>query len=608
MYLKKQSSKIFFLMIILLAVSIISDASIITDDIVIAGESIEFMNEVAEPENRQNIFEITERAELSVESFISDLTLKQKCAQLVMPAIYRGALNPSSKEYSKILELVQDFGVGGVVLFQGNSVDQKNMIWRLQSLARMPLLVAGDYENGLGMRIDDAVTFPHSMAVGATKNPDFAYQVGKATAIEGRKIGINFNLAPVADVNDNPMNPIINIRAYSQDNKNVSSFVNAFVKGSDDGKMLTSIKHFPGHGNTMIDSHEDIPRINGSKEYLLQNELYPFIESIGNNVKSIMIGHLEVNSLDSNSKVPASLSYPIITGLLKEELGFEGLIITDAIDMRAITKYYSQEEASVKAVLAGNDIILAPLKPKEAIEAIYNAVLEGVIEESRINESVKKIFFAKYWLGLFEDISSDGDTDSENQKLLAQKIADESITLLKNDENIFPVNLNDYKKITTISVTDGVGGLITEYFSDLVKEKRYDITPYKITRSSKKRDYDKVKENAIKSDLIIVTSFIRVRANAGPVGISQANQEFIQSLIDSGKKVILISFNNPYLISRFPVIKTYINTYSNTTFSQGAALKAMLGEIEFKGKLPVSIPDTDFKIGDGISLSLTSSK
>jgi beta-N-acetylhexosaminidase len=606
MYHKIQSSKIFFLMIILLAVSIISDASLITNDFVIAGESDDFMNEVTMLKKNKNIFEITEKAELSVESFLSDLTLKQKCAQLVMPAIYRGALNPASKEYSKIFELVQDYGIGGVVLFQGNSQDQKNMIWRLQSLSRFPLLVAGDYENGLGMRIDDAVSFPHGMAIGATKNPDFAYQVGKTTAIEGRKIGINFNLAPVADVNDNPLNPIINIRAFSQDKNIVSSFVKAFIKGSDDGKMLTSVKHFPGHGNTLIDSHEDIPRINGSKEYLLQNELYPFIKSIENNVKSIMIGHLEVSSLDSNRKVPASLSHPIITELLKEELGFEGLIITDAIDMRAITKYFSQEEAAVKAVLAGNDIILAPLKPKEVIEAIYNAVIEGVIEESRINESVKKIFFAKYWLDLFEDLSPVGIPDSENPKLLAQKIADESITLLKNEDNVLPLDLKSYKSITNIAVTDGIGGLITEYFGDLLKENRYDINSLKITRQSRKRDYDKIKSAALKSDLIIISSFNRVNANKGPVDISAQQQNFIQSLIDSEKKVILISFNNPYLISKFPDVRTYINTYSNTTFSQEAALKAMLGDIEFKGKLPISIPGTNFNIGDGINFSLTS--
>ncbi|HSL89717.1 MAG TPA: glycoside hydrolase family 3 N-terminal domain-containing protein [Ignavibacteriaceae bacterium] len=597
--------KIFFLMTALLAVSILSDASIITRDIAFAEESDITLNNNSSPKISKNIFSLNNEVMNNIEFSVRELSLYQKCAQMVMPAVYRGALNPASKDYQKIIELVKDYGVGGVVLFQGNSTDQKNMIWRLQSLSKIPLLVSGDYENGLGMRIDDAVNFPHSMAVGATYNTDFAYQVGNATAIEGRKMGINFNLAPVADVNDNPLNPIINIRAYSQDKKDVSSFVNAFVKGSNDGKMLTSIKHFPGHGNTIVDSHHDLPRITGSKEYLLENELYPFIQAINKGIKTVMIGHLEVPSLDNNAGTPASLSYPIVTQLLKEELGFEGLVITDAIDMRAITRYYSQEEAAVKAVLAGNDIILSPLKPKEVIDAIYNAVNEGIINEARVNESVKKILSAKYWLGLLDGNSVSGNPEFDKQKILAQRIADESITLLKNDGNILPLNLSEYTSITNVIVTDGVGGLITEYFGDILKKKRNDLTSSKITLRSKKRDYDNVKSAALKSDLIIISSFVRVNAQQGPVNIPSQQQELISGFIKSGKKVILISFNNPYLISKFPDVKTYINTYSNTIFSQEAVLKAVLGEIEFKGKLPISIPETNFKIGDGINFDLT---
>jgi beta-glucosidase-like glycosyl hydrolase len=601
MSIQKQTLKISLLILVLLAVSIITDAAVITKDLVITEESDNKLNKNTNNKKSKNVFLITEETKLNIESYLEDLTIYEKCAQLVMPAVYRGALIPNSKEYDKIIELVKEYNIGGVILFQGNSKDQAVMVKHLQSLSKIPLLVSGDYENGLGMRIDDAVSFPHGMALGATYNPDFAYQVGKETAIEGRKMGINFNLAPVADVNDNPLNPIINIRSYSQDKKNVSLFVDAFIKGSDEGRMLTSIKHFPGHGNTYIDSHDDLPRINGSKEYLLNNELYPFIHSINNDVKSIMIGHLEVNSLDTNSRLPASLSYPIITELLKEELGFKGLIITDAIDMRAITKYYSQEEAAVKAVLAGNDIILSPLKPKEVIDAIYNAVKEGIIDEGRINESVRKIFYAKYWLGLFSEVSADELLEFDKQKILAQKIADESITLLKNDGKTLPLDINDYSDITSISITDGTGGLITEYFGDLLREKKYDVSAFKLTRDSKKNDYTRIGLTALKSDLIIISSYIRVRANSGPVEISAAQQEFIQNIIDSGKSVILISFDNPYLISKFPNIQTYINTYSNTQFSQQAALKAILGEIEFKGKLPVSIPDTDFNIGDGIT-------
>lgn len=602
---KNHTFKIFLLMTTMLAVSIISDASIITNNIAFAEESDNTLNNNSSPKISNSIFSLNNELMNNIELSIRELSLYQKCAQMVMPAVYRGALNPASKDYQKIIELVKDYGVGGIVLFQGNSTDQKNIIWRLQSLSKIPLLVSGDYENGLGMRIDDAVSFPHGMAVGATYNTDYAYQVGNATAIEGRKIGINFNLAPVADVNDNPLNPIINIRAYSQDKKDVSSFVNAFVKGSDDGKMLTSIKHFPGHGNTIVDSHHDLPRISGSKEYLFQNELYPFIQAINKGIKAVMIGHLEVPSLDNNAGTPASLSYPIVTQLLKEELGFEGLIITDAIDMRAITRYYSQEEAAVKAVLAGNDIILSPLKPKEVIDAIYSAVNDGIINESRINESVKKILSAKYWLGLLDGNSINGNPEFDKQKILAQRIADESITLLKNYDNILPLNLSEYSSITNVIVTDGVGGLITEYFGDILKKKRNDLTSSKITRRSKKRDYDSAKSTTLKNDLIIISSFIRVNAQQGPVEISSQQQELISGFIKSGKKVILISFNNPYLISKFPDVKTYINTYSNTIFSQEAVLKALLGEIEFKGKLPISIPGTNFKIGDGIHFDLT---
>lgn len=605
---KSNRLKIFLVMIILLALSILSDASLINNDFVMAEENENTTNYTPSSTNAKNLFSLTDEDRMNLEFSFSEMTLYQKCAQMVMPAIHRGTLNPTTKDYQKIIELVRDYGVGGFVMFQGGSKDQSTIISRLQILSKVPLLISGDYENGLGMRIDDAVTYPHSMAIGATWNKDFAYQVGKETALQGRKLGINFNLAPVADVNDNPMNPIINIRAYSEDNKIVSSFVNAFIKGSDSEKMLTSVKHFPGHGNTQIDSHDDLPRINGTREYLFKNELYPFIQAINNDVKSIMIGHLEVPSLDNSERVPATLSHKIVTKLLKEELGFEGLIITDALDMRAITKYYSQEEAAVKAVLAGNDIILSPLKPKEVIDAIYNAVNEGVIDEDRINESVKKIFYAKYWLGLFEQAASSGIPEFNNQKVLAQKIADESITLLKNDEFLFPLNLNEHKNITNIVITDGAGGLLTEYFGDILKERRYDINSLKLTRQSKKRDYDNAKSISIKSDLIIISSFLRVNSNQGPVDISYQQQNFIQSLIDSEKKIILISFNNPYLISKFPAVKNYINTYSNTPYSQEAALKAILGEIEFNGKLPVSIPETNFKIGDGIKLNVSSSK
>lgn len=551
----------------------------------------------------QHLFELNDDDMAEIEKKLSSMSLYEKCAQMVMPAVYRGYLNPRSREYKKIVELVKDHGVGGIVLFQGGKQEQSEFIKTMQRLSDIPLLVSGDYENGLGMRIDDAVAFPHNMAVGATFNPEFAFHIARTTAIEAKKMGINFNLAPVADVNDNPLNPIINIRAYSQDKNTVADFVSSFIKGSHEMHMLTSVKHFPGHGNTIIDSHEDIPVITGTKEYLLKNELVPFIEAIQNGVKSVMIGHLAVPSLESDKSLPATLSYNIVTKLLKEEIGFGGIIITDALDMQAVIKYFSPEEIAVKSVLAGNDILLAPVKPDETIEYIYNAVDKGIISESRIDESVRKILSAKKWIRTpLSKVSFVNNAELFDQTLLAQKIAEESVTLVKNDENILPMNLEDYPLVTNIAITDGSGGLITEYFGDLVKRKKYDASTLKLTKNSRKKDYDNAFSSALTSDLVIISSYIRVSVYKSPIEIPALQTEFINSVVNSGKKIIFISFNNPYILSEFPQLKTYINTYSNSRFSQDAVFKAMNGKSGFRGKLPVSINGTIFNPGDGISL------
>lgn len=551
----------------------------------------------------QNLFELSNDDMIEIEKKLSSMSLYEKCAQMVMPAVYRGYLNPRSREYKKITQLVSEHGVGGIVLFQGGKQEQTEFIKTMQRLSKVPLLISGDYENGLGMRIDDAIAFPHNMAVGATFNPQFAFHVARTTAIEAKKLGINFNLAPVADVNDNPLNPIINIRSYSQDKNEVAEFVKSFIKGSDEIHTLTSVKHFPGHGNTIIDSHEDVPLIEGSKEYLLENELLPFIKAIQNGVKSVMVGHLEVPALEPEKRLPASLSYNIVTKLLKEELDFRGIVITDALDMQAVIKYYSPEEIAVKSVLAGNDILLAPVKPAETIQYIHDAVIKGVISESRIDESVRKILSAKMWTkSPLSNVSFVSTPELNDQQQLAQKIAEESVTLVKNDENIFPLNLQDYYSVTNIAITEGYGGLITEYFGDQLKSKRYDATTLKLTKNSRRKDYSNALSSALSSDLVIISCYIRVAVNKNPVEISSAQTEFIKSLINSGKKIVFISFNNPYILSKFPELKTYINTYSSSKFSQEAVFNVINGKAGFKGKLPVSIHGTKFLPGDGINL------
>ncbi len=386
----------------------------------------------------ENVFNLSSEDEEWVTNTLESMTLYDKCAQIFMPAVFGKSLNQSSKEFKFALEMVQVHGIGGIVVSTGNVEETASVINELQKNSKIPLLVGADFENGLGMRMNATNTFPHSMAVGSTNKTEFAYQTGKATAIEALLLGVNFNFAPVADINNNPENPVINLRSYSEDKNLVTEFCKAYVKGSIEGGVIASAKHFPGHGNTRIDSHNDLPVIGGTKNYLYENELKPFIELIENNIHSIMIGHLNVPAFEPNTDLPSSLSYNIITKLLKEKLGFNGLIITDALDMKAVTKFYSNSEACIKAFKAGNDILLMPPSIRDGITAIYEAVKKGEITESRLNESVRKILSAKRWLKLDKEKFANKNLPRririEEHYKLSYSIAEESIVAFNIDE------------------------------------------------------------------------------------------------------------------------------------------------------------------------------
>lgn len=357
-----------------------------------------------------SVFELTDDDKIWIENKLNEMSLTDKCAQMIIPAVYREDLDTSSTGYKRITALVKDKKIGGLILFQSGLIEQAMFLNQMQSLSDIPLLISSDYERGLGTRIDNATEFPHAMALGSTHNTSFAYEMGKAISKESRILGVHWNFAPVADINNNPLNPVINIRAFSEDKNEVSEFVKAFINGSKNTRILTSAKHFPGHGNTEIDSHYDLPRINGDADYLRSNELKPFQEAITAGVHSIMIGHLEVPSFDPTPGIPSTLSKPIITRLLKNEMGFDGLIITDAMNMEGVTKYFSSEDAVILAVTAGIDVILMPADAELAIKALDSAVLSGKISIERINEGVRKILAAKRWLKIessrFSDIGS----------------------------------------------------------------------------------------------------------------------------------------------------------------------------------------------------------
>jgi beta-N-acetylhexosaminidase len=575
--------------------------------IIFSSKITSFENINSYDEKYPSVFNLTEKDKEWIEKKLSEMSLHEKCAQMIMPAVYRNDLDPASTDYDEIASLVKEQKVGGLILYQGELVEQAKFINDMQRIADIPLLIASDFERGLGTRVDNAIEFPHAMAIGSANNESYAYEMGKAISIESRLLGVHWNFAPVADINDNPFNPIINIRSFSENKYEVTKFVNAFIKGAKEERTLTTVKHFPGHGNTTIDSHLDLPRINGSKIDLLSNELYPFIKAIESKVHSVMVGHLDVPSLNPIKGVPATLSESIINHLLKKELDFDGLIITDAMIMEAITKYYSTEEAIVLAVKAGNDVILTPPDNETAITALSLAVYSGEISVKRIDESVRKILAAKRWLRIEQNKYSDIENIKQSvsvkeHEILAKQIAENSITLLKNDDDLLPLNQGDYKKIYCVTLTDSRSSEKASYFQNIFEDRVGETSSALLTKQSKRAEYNNLLKKVKGSDLIILSTFLDIKTYQGPINLAVEQTDFIAGVLRSGVPTVLISFKNPYLLYLFPEASTYLNSFSHSRVSQKAMLRAILGEIDIKGTLPITIPETEIAFRNGLKL------
>jgi beta-glucosidase-like glycosyl hydrolase/CubicO group peptidase (beta-lactamase class C family) len=555
------------------------------------------------------VFDLNERDIDWIENLLDTMSLRDKCAQMIMVPVYRNYMYDYSQYYKNTISYIRDEKVGGLIMFQGELQKQIEFISKAQKLSDIPLLISSDFEQGLGTRIDNGLEFPHAMALGASVNSAYAYEMGRAISIESRLIGVHQNFAPVADINNNELNPVINIRSFSESRYTVSEMASSFILGSKHENVIATIKHFPGHGDTEIDSHTDLPIITGSKDHLMQMELYPFINAIESGVQSIMVGHLGVPVYDT---LPASLSKIIVSDLLIKTLGFDGLIVTDAMNMDAINKYYELEEAVLLALKAGNDIILMPPDPVGAINTIYESVTNGVITEERINHSVRKILAAKRWANIGDADLSDSqsivaDIQNDEHILLAEEIARKSITLLRNEDNLIPLDLNLYNNISCITITEGDGGETATYSRDALRNRIGNIDNHLITRRSGDWKYTGVFEAAEKADLIILPVFSEVQLKDDKSPVFEKQKQFIQKILNLRIPTIFISFKNPYLLTTYKNIKTYLNTYSYSDVSQAACLKAVMGEIDIAGRLPVSMPNAEFHIGMGERLKKSSS-
>ena len=551
------------------------------------------------------VFQLNDADKEWVENTLQKLTTKEKVAQMIMPWVMGNDRSTDTLEMVRIKQLITEFKVGGFIYFQGDIINEKEDIIKMQIMSDIPLLIASDFENGLGMRLSDGNTFPYNMAVAATGDTSLAYNMGKAIAREARAMGVNQNYAPVADINDNPENPVIGIRSFSSDKNIVSNFTAAFVRGATAGGIISTVKHFPGHGNTLIDSHIDLPQINKSKTELYKNELYPFINAINSGVQSIMIGHLNVPAIQKDTLLPSSLSPEIVNSLLKEKLNFNGLIVTDAMRMQALTKYYSVAESSLLAVKAGNDILLIPPDPEVVINAISNAVYSDEITEDRIDESVRKILSAKRWIKNTEpnwDLFQNSNIYTPHQKL-AQKIADKSITLVKNSRKIIPVDSKKYKKVASIIFSYGIDKDSLLSINKMLANNFSSVKTVVLNNRSSRSDFSNAYNYARNSQLIILPYFMRAQNDDNSLKLSKKYLAFIKKVLRLKTPSVLIDFGNPYIISDLPQTKTYICAFNDVEVSQIAVINALLGKIPFRGRLPIDIPKTKYILGFGLSLN-----
>jgi beta-N-acetylhexosaminidase len=560
------------------------------------------------------------------------MSLEEKIGQLFMMWAKVDFMNFGSADYIRLRDQMKFYHLGsygitspndGGLLVHGSPLDAAALTNQLQRDSDLPLLFAADFERGLPTRLHGGAGFPHAMAFGATGNPDYAYQFGRITALEARAIGVHWNFYPDADINSNPNNPIINTRAFGEDTAEVSAMVSAFVRGVHDGHGLATAKHFPGHGDTDTDSHLSVARVTASRERLEQVELAPFRAAIAAGVDSIMVGHLAVPALEPNPNRVATLSPEITTRLLKQELGFQGIAVTDAMDMNGVTRIYggntSQNagRAAVDAIKAGADFVIIPGDLDGAYNGVLRAVRNGEITEARIDESVGKLLRAKASLGLqknrFVDLNAVNTLVSQPENdALAQKIADDALTVVRESGRTLPLSRSGTSASAQYTYHSGSSfgnRLLVLVFTDdsrgengrrLVREVRARVPDARVIYVDEALASvlsPHVLEAAVNAERVIAAVYVMPSAGrtavteAGSPALDRATGTVLGNVIKAAnEKTVVISLGSPYIIAQYPAIQNYVCTYSNVPVSEVSAVKFLFGEMPARGHLPVTIP------------------
>jgi beta-N-acetylhexosaminidase len=566
------------------------------------------------------------------EKTLHKMSPEEKVGQLFMIWVRARFLNLDSPDYVQLRDTIRRDHIGslamtvpldGPFLIKSEPYEAAMLLNQLQRDSKLPLLIAADFERGVSMRLYGTTVFPHAMAFGAAGKLDYAESFGRITAEEARAIGVHWNFFPVADTNSNPANPIINTRSFGEDPQQVGDLVTAYIRGAHEGGLLTTAKHFPGHGDTATDSHLGVARVSGDMARLQSVELPPFRKAMEAGVDSVMVAHVTVPALDPDPNRVASVSPAVVTELLKRQLGFKGIVVTDALDMGALTRLYANNigRAAVDAFKAGNDMLLIPADLQASYDAMLQAVKSGEIPADRLDASVLKVMKAKASLGLQKarlvDVNAVSKlVDKPENLATGQQIADDAITLVRDNGKLLPLKQQGtvasglpYQKVGEVH-----NRLVAIIFSDdmrmesgraFERQLRWRVPDanviYVDPRSAAAMSdeilnaVDQAREIIAAVYVIPTAGKVAQAANGtweNSVGMADATGSLLQKILEhAAERTAVIAMGNPYLASDFPAIQNYLCTFSNATVSEVSAVKALFGEIPIRGHLPVTIPN-----------------
>lgn len=519
------------------------------------------------------------------DSLLATMTQEEKIGQLFMVAAYS---NRGEGDAQAIERLITQHGIGGIIFFQGGPVRQALLTNRYQAKSKIPLLIGLDAEWGLGMRLDSTLSFPRQMTLGAIRGDSLLYEMGAEVARQCRRIGVHVNFAPVVDINSNPLNPVIGTRSFGEDKERVARKGIAYMRGMQHHGVMACAKHFPGHGDTSKDSHYDLPVITHSRARMHETELYPFRRLIADSLQSVMVAHLHIPSYDDTPNRPTTLSPAVVTGLLRDSLGFDGLVFTDAMNMQGLAKFFGPGDADLLALLAGNDVLLFPGNVSQGVAAIKKAIAEQKFAPAELDRRVRRILAAKHMAGItkWTPLAIKGiQQDLAHPRALAlkSKLCQAAVTVVRNQDNILPVVRVDSVSFASVSI----GGKPDNAFAATLDRYAQDFDHIFMDKNAPKTDWDKLLARLTTKNLVIVGLMGMNNKSSEKYGLSQAALDFLAQLQKRQKTVVTV-FGNPYSLKYFDASTHLLCAYDEDTLMQKAVPQVIFGAIKADGLLPVT--------------------